>query len=169
MFVLGLGVFLEAVITLAIAATCVDKVTLLRRRADATTIACERRTAAVGAHNVIRERQEVVAIKNKRRTRRPAVRPLRGNKTLRFRILQIRRHIYTVIRTNGRRAKATIHQVVHEALTRPLRPVRHSHEHGHVRQKQQCQHSNKIPAAVRHRSTLDAEFCEATQQTRLDP
>ena len=114
----------------------VDKVALLRRRADAATVARERRTAAVGAHNVVRERQQMLIVEHKRRTIRANVRPLSRNEALRRRILEIRRHIHTIVRADRRRAEAAVHEVIHKALPRALRPVRHTHQHRHICEKQ---------------------------------
>lgn len=157
-------IFLKSVLVLAVATARVNKVALLRRRADAATVARERRTAAVGAHDVIRERQQMLIVEHKRRTVRANVCPLRRNEALRRRILEIRSHIHTIVRADRRRAEATIHEVIHKALPRALGPVRHTHQHRDVRQKQENQHSNQIHSTVRHLSTLDAEFCQATRQ-----
>ena len=125
----------EAVLVLAVATPRVNKVALLRRCADTATVARERRTAAVGAHDVIRERQQMLIVEHKRRAIRANVRPLRRNETLRRRILEIRRHIHTIVRTDRRRTEATVNEVIHKALPRALGPVRHTHQHRNVRQK----------------------------------
>ena len=161
-------IFSKSVLVLAVATPLIYKVALLRRRADTATIARERRTAAVGAHDVVRERQQMIIIEHERRAIRTDVRPLRRNEALRRRILEIRRHIHTIVRADRRRAEAAVHKVIHKALPRALRPVRHTHQHRHVRQKQENQHSNQIHSTVRHRSTLCEEFC-LEQQNRRAP
>ena len=144
---------------LTVATPRVNKVALLRCRADAATVARERRTAAFGAHRVVRERQQVIVVENKRRASRTNVRPLRGNEALRHRVLEARGHVLRIIRTDRRRAEATVHQVVHETLAIALGPVRHAHEHREIRQEEHDKHTNEIHSAIRHRSTLCEEFC----------
>lgn len=138
----------------------VDEVTLFGRGTDTSTaIAAHGGTAALRLALVVREDEQVIVVQGDRRTSQRFIRSICLESLCGRR--EIGRQIDVVIGTNGLRRKRIRNQVVHEvflrgrsrtrtrlhqrcgkALTCALGPVRQSHQHSDVRQKQKNQHTD---------------------------
>ena len=138
---------------LTIAAPGVDKIPLVGRGTNTASIAAQSRTAALGLALVVLEDEQIVGAHFHGRAGQRHIR-LRTAEALRRR-RQTRRRIHTIIHPDGgrRKRRATrrcqkILELLHllgargregrrEPLTGALGPVRHTQQHGQVRQEQE--------------------------------